>query len=73
MARVKGSKASKERKAKKTKQIMRRLVAIHNIDRMRTKGYKLIESDTDKLLDKHERLLGIKVHAKDLVLMEKES
>ena len=46
-----------------------RLVAERNVERMLADGYKIADSESIK--DKHGRILGIKSHASDLVLMEK--
>ena len=47
-----------------------RLVAERNVEKMKTEGWKV--ADVDKIKDKHGRLLGIKSHSSDLILMEKQ-
>ena len=65
-ARDKGVSALMTEKSDSKK--LRRLVAIRSIDKMKAKGFKLVKQD---VLDGRGKVLGVQVHAQDLVLMEK--
>ena len=44
-----------------------RYVALRNVDKRKAEGWKIVE----EVKDKHGKRFGVRVHADDLVLMEK--
>ena len=58
---------SVESNKKVQKKSNKRYVALRNVDKMKSEGWKEVKVAKDK----HDRVLGVKVNAPDLILMEK--